>query len=79
MIFPVLATTGLAYMYWDNIQTSFGLETIPLSVIALIHLFSAFLLVAFLVGHIYMITTGTTIATNMKAMVTGWEEMPEAE
>lgn len=74
LIFPVLATSGLAYMYWDTIQRNFGLETVPLSFIALVHLFAAYMMVVFLVGHVYMITTGTTVASNLKAMITGWEE-----
>lgn len=78
LIFPVLATSGLAYMYWDAIQHNMGLDTIPLSFIAVVHLAAAYLMVAFLLGHVYMITTGTTVASNLKAMITGWEE-EEAE
>lgn len=74
LIFPVLATSGLAYMYWDSIERNLGLETVPLSLIAVVHLAAAYIMVAFLIGHVYMITTGTTVASNLKAMVTGWDE-----
>jgi thiosulfate reductase cytochrome b subunit len=74
LIFPVLATSGLAYMYWDAIQRNFGLETVPLSLIAVAHLAAAYIMVAFLIGHLYMITTGRTVGANLKAMITGWDE-----
>jgi thiosulfate reductase cytochrome b subunit len=27
--------------------------------------------------HVYLITTGHTVSSNLKAMVTGWEELEE--
>lgn len=47
-----------------------------LSSIALIHMLGAFALVAFLIGHNYMITTGHNHSCHLKAMCTGWEEVP---
>jgi thiosulfate reductase cytochrome b subunit len=49
-----------------------------LEIIALLHTLGAFLLIAFLVVHLYLITTGHTVTSNLKAMITGWEEL-EAE
>jgi len=45
-----------------------------LKVVALLHTAGAFLLVAFLIVHLYLITTGQTVTSNLKAMITGWEE-----
>ena len=33
---------------------------------------------SFLVGHLYLITTGDTLSSNLKAMITGWEELEDA-
>jgi len=50
-----------------------------LEIIALIHTFGAFILMAFVIVHLYLITTGHTVTTNLKAMITGWEELEEDE
>jgi cytochrome b subunit of formate dehydrogenase len=50
-----------------------------LEVIAIIHTFGAFVLVAFVVVHLYLITTGHTVTSNLNAMITGWEELEEDE
>ena len=34
---------------------------------------------AFIIIHLYLITTGRTVSSNLKAMITGWEEMDEEE
>jgi hypothetical protein len=36
-------------------------------------------LVAFIIAHVYLITTGRTATSNLKAMITGYEETPEGE
>jgi thiosulfate reductase cytochrome b subunit len=33
--------------------------------------------VAFLITHLYLITTGETATSNLKAMITGYEELEE--
>ncbi|NTW64281.1 MAG: cytochrome B, partial [Chlorobiaceae bacterium] len=45
--------------------------------IALIHTFLAYMLVGFVIMHVYMTTTGHTPTSNIKAMITGWEEVEE--
>jgi Ni,Fe-hydrogenase I cytochrome b subunit len=47
--------------------------------IALLHTIGAFLLIAFIVAHIYLTTTGHTPTSNIKAMITGWEDLEEEE
>jgi hypothetical protein len=32
---------------------------------------------SFLVGHVYMTTTGHTLFAHIRAMITGWEEIQE--
>lgn len=38
------------------------------------HTFGAYLFLAFLIGHIYLSTTGRTPWSHLRAMFTGWEE-----
>ena len=74
LIFPVLATTGLLYLFY-NTWPQIGLSG-SLTVVALLHTAGAFLLVVFFIVHVYMTTTGRTPTANLKAMVTGYEEVP---
>jgi thiosulfate reductase cytochrome b subunit len=46
-----------------------------LQVVAILHTIGAFLLVAFFIAHLYLITTGRTVTSNLKAMITGYEEL----
>jgi thiosulfate reductase cytochrome b subunit len=32
---------------------------------------------AFLIAHLYLITTGSTLTSNLKAMITGYEEIKD--
>ncbi|MDP8238785.1 MAG: cytochrome b/b6 domain-containing protein [Candidatus Hatepunaea meridiana] len=76
LIFPVMVGSGLLYLYYRYPQQG-GIHILDiggLKVVALLHTASAFLLVAFLIAHLYLITTGQTITSNLKAMITGWEE-----
>ncbi len=79
LVFPVMVTTGLLYMFYRYPQRY---EVISLNVhslewIAVVHTLGAFLLLAFLVAHLYLITTGQTVTSNLKAMLTGFEEMSQ--
>ena len=54
-----------------------GLKVDSLEPIAVVHTAGAFLLIAFIIMHIYLMTTGTTLTSNLKAMLTGYEEIEE--
>ncbi len=72
LIFPVMATTGLLYFLYNSWPESWLGSLAP---IAILHTVGAFLLVAFLILHVYMTTTGRTIFSNIKAMFTGYKEV----
>jgi len=55
------------------------ISDIPLGTVAFWHTLGAFLLMAFLVVHVYMTTTGRTPTSNIEAMITGYEELEEDE
>jgi thiosulfate reductase cytochrome b subunit len=79
LVIPVMVSTGLIYMFYRYPQqhqiTSLNLD--GLEIIGLVHTAGAFLLVAFFIAHVYLITTGQTITSNLRAMITGYEELPE--
>ena len=52
-----------------------GLNIGSIEVIALFHTAAAFLLLSFIIVHLYLITTGATVTSNLKAMITGFEEL----
>ena len=77
LVFPVQLISGFLYMYYHYPNKPFelaGLETV-----AIIHVLGAFLLVVFLIVHLYLITTGSTPLTNLKAMITGFEKIEKDE
>ena len=47
--------------------------------IATAHTFGAFLMLTFLISHLYLATTGHKITSQVKAMLTGWEDLAAAE
>lgn len=75
LVFPVQLISGFLYLFYHYPNQPF--ELAGLKAIATIHVLGAFLLVVFLIVHLYLITTGTTPFTNLKAMITGFEEVEE--
>ncbi len=75
IIIPAMVITGLLYMYFNYPVP--GLEIESMEMVALIHTFTAYLLLTFLIVHLYLITTGHTITSNLYAMITGWEVMDD--
>ena len=70
---PLLWITGwLLYFYGS--WKAWGLETLSLEAVAVAHTVGVFLMLAFLISHLYLVTTGRTPTAHLKAMVTGWEE-----
>lgn len=79
LVVPVMVLSGLLYLLYRYphgrgiaVLDVHGLETI-----AAIHTAGAFLLVAFIVAHVYLITTGESVTSNLKAMLTGFEEIAD--
>jgi thiosulfate reductase cytochrome b subunit len=80
LVIPLIVTSGLLYTFYRYPQRHAveALDVRGLGAIAVLHTAGAFFLVAFLIGHVYLITTGHTLSSNLKAMITGWEDL-EAE
>ena len=78
LVIPVIVTSGFLYLYFQ--YPKFGIEFQSLEPIALIHTFGAYILLAFVIAHVYLTTvTGVKSLSSIKAMITGWEEMEEEE
>ena len=72
VVTPLLWISGLAYLFYNELSAAgWGIQ---LGTIALVHTIGAFLMLAFLIGHIYLGTTGHTPTAHFKAMVSGWDE-----
>ncbi|MCB0753005.1 MAG: cytochrome b/b6 domain-containing protein [Ignavibacteriae bacterium] len=79
LVIPVMVTSGLLYMLFrypqgNEIQY---LNIASLEIIALVHTIAAFFLISFVIVHLYLITTGETLTSNLKAMLTGYEELED--
>ena len=76
-----MVISGLLYMFYRYPQNGKieQLNMDGLSNIATIHTLGAFIMIAFVIVHLYLITTGHTVLTNLKAMLTGFEELEEDE
>lgn len=79
LVVPTMVISGLLYMFYRYPQKGGieGLNIDSVEVIALFHTAAAYFLVAFIIVHLYLITTGTTITSNLKAMITGYEELED--
>lgn len=75
LLMPLLLISGLALLFPDWIpERLLGAGSVwPL---AIGHALLGFLLTVFMIGHIYLATTGTTVLQNFKDMLTGWHQAP---
>ncbi len=81
ILIPLMVFSGLLYLLYrfpqgDKINS---IKICCLSTLGYIHTIGAFLLIAFLIAHLYLITTGHTIFSNLNAMITGYEEIDDDE
>ncbi len=75
-LLPIQMITGVwlwAARVWPVVADWFGATT--MTWVAAIHTLDAWLIAAFVVGHVYLTTTGAHPLEYIKAMITGWEEV----
>ena len=76
LLLPIQMITGL--LYWGyNSWEAWGIGGFSLYAVATIHLACGFAIVAFIIVHVYMITTGHTLFAHTRAMLSGWELISE--
>ncbi len=74
-ILPILIISGLGCYFYNDLQ-AWGLS-VGFGPLAILHTIGAFLMLTFLVIHVYMTTTGHSPLSYTIAMITGREEVPE--
>jgi PAS domain S-box-containing protein len=73
IVIPVQVISGFLFLYYMSPNTV--LDHGGLNTVAVLHTLGAFLLIVFIIIHVYLTTTGETPLTSIKAMLTGWEEV----
>jgi thiosulfate reductase cytochrome b subunit len=81
LVIPIMVISGILYMLYRYPQKEgiIALNIKGLEVIAILHTIGAFMLVAFVIVHLYLITTGHSVLSNLQAMLTGYEELDDDE
>jgi thiosulfate reductase cytochrome b subunit len=79
VLIPGMVITGILYLLYrypqkgEIVSANMG----SLETIAVLHTIGAFLMIAFVIAHLYLITTGHTATSNLKAMITGFEDLDD--
>lgn len=81
VLVPLTIVSGVIYMFQKTIDRNnvVVISDFSLNSIAFWHTLGAMLLMVFLVVHVYMTTTGHTPTSNIRAMITGYEDLEENE
>jgi len=80
LIGPALWSTGIVYLAYP-LWAKWAVGTIGLPAVAFVHTAAAFLMVTFVIIHVYMTTTGKTVTHYVRTMITGYDtiELSAAE
>lgn len=78
LIGPALAATGIVYLLYD-LWNGIPDAGFYFQVLVFMHTGAAFLMVAFVIIHVYMTTTGKTPFAYIKTMITGFEKVELSE
>ncbi|HEY0859120.1 MAG TPA: cytochrome b/b6 domain-containing protein [Albitalea sp.] len=74
LVSPLIWISGWLYLFYGE-WAAWGLNGLSLEWVAAAHTAGAYLMLAFVITHLYMATTGATLLSQTRAMVTGWEEL----
>lgn len=71
--------SGLLYLFYPQLGSSgvVILAGLDLRAIAAVHTAAAFMMLIFLILHVYLATAGHTLTAHIRAMITGWEDLHE--
>ncbi len=73
VLFPLIWFSGLAYLTYNLWQQ--GISQPALGWIAAVHVATAFAILAFLIIHLYLLTTGGSFWHHLSPMLTGYDEV----
>jgi thiosulfate reductase cytochrome b subunit len=81
VLIPLTVITGFIYMFHKTIDRNeiVVISDFSLDSVAFWHTLGAILIMVFLVIHVYMTTTGHTPTSNIRAMITGYEDLEDDE
>jgi len=72
-IFPTIWLTGLAYLSYNLWEDRIADGSWWIALIANVHLLAAYLVAAFVVAHLYLLTVGHGFLHHVRPMVTGYD------
>lgn len=72
VVFPAIWGSGLLYLTYNFWASDEG-STFALYVIANVHLLAAYVIAAFVVTHVYLLTVGHGFREHVRPMVTGYD------
>lgn len=81
VVFPAIWISGLLYLTY-NLWGQGAAGTFWLTAIAGVHLMAAYVIVAFVIVHVYLLTVGHGFRSHVRPMITGYDEIdltPEQE
>ena len=79
-ISPLIWISGLLYLFYKSWSALEGLSWLSLGTIALVHTAAAYLMLAFVIVHLYLaLTMDERPFSGLRAMVTGYESEPKKQ
>jgi thiosulfate reductase cytochrome b subunit len=78
-ISPMIWISGWFYIFYGNWKAWGWDQYLSLEWVAFFHTMAAFMMLVFLIAHLYLTTAGHTPTSHIKAMITGWEEVDAEE
>lgn len=74
VITPIIWFSGWFYLFYGQWR-NWGVDGfLSLEWVAFFHVLGAYMILVFVIAHVYLITAGHTPTSHLKAMITGWEE-----
>lgn len=73
VIVPLQVITGLIFYFFPELRTMGVLGNIEF--VAILHTLNSYIIFAFLIMHLYLITFGKKLTSHLKTMLTGKEEI----
>ncbi|SDN86298.1 cytochrome b561 [Lutimaribacter pacificus] len=81
-VFPAIWVTGIAYLTYNIWAGSVAAPVAWITAIANAHLLAAYVIVAFVIVHVYLLTVGHGFRSHVTPMITGYDTIdltPEQE
>jgi len=76
MISPLIWITGWFYLFYSS-WAEWGVTWLNLEYVSFFHVIGAYLMLMFVIAHIYLGTAGHTPTAHFKAMISGYEEVDD--